>query len=856
MGPLRETKRPQDHRQSWRRAWTAFILGATATLLDVGADIYEERIRLQDLIRREVTTITEAIESAESTNTQLAQHIRHNPSTSSVHLQKLGTALISKHPIVASVHIAPNGIVQQHYPSHATELNGRNLLTHPLSKDLSLSALKNEQTVVGLQNNIGDDAQSLIIRTPINDRNNAPGRGFIDTHISLKALNANFLHDSRITTKKLKLEIRNKTKHNKQRDQLSSINPLTARVETSLPYSQEIIILSGETNLKWPLQGHLLSHSLVFFGVSGSAFIIMTWLNRKNQLQLELLQGIEEQTQLAQAAFDQSADAILAINPESGDILAANEASVELFGVNSQDKLLKLTTLDLSREHQPDGLLSQQRLKTLTSEALQNGTIDYEWLYKRLDNNKTWLGAAYTRRIAVQNKQLLLTRIRDISQERRKQEELTNLAYRDSLTLLANRTSALNWLKKLLRNKNDASLALIHLDIDSFQSINDIFGNETGDKILINTGTILRDLCDESDLIARLESDAFLAIIKGFSKEQALQWTELAQNKITNEIGSNKNIPARITISAGITTHAETTTHSAEQLLEQANTALSIARSRGDQQVQVYSESIGESVQRRLSLERELEEAIKDNFKSFSLVYQAQISSGGQLHSAEALLRWQLKDGTAVAPLEFIPVAERSGHIQQLTRWVIDQSCQQLKAWQATPQAIQKLSINVSARHFETTAGQEALEADLNRAIKKHDLRPEMLELEITETAFLQNNIQTLNSIHNLSKQGFPLAIDDFGTGFASHQLLKQVPASKLKIDKEFVDGINETQEDNAIIEASILIAKRLGLTTVAEGVESENQVNTLIGMGCDHFQGYFFSAPLPPRECERRYWS
>lgn len=854
MEPLRETKRSQGHQQGWRRVWTAFILGATATLLDVGADIYEERIRLQDLLRREVTTITEAIESAESTNTQLAQLIRQDPSTNSDHLQKLGTTLINKHPIIASVHIAPNGIVQQHYPSHASQFNGRNLLTHPASRDLSLSALKNNQTIVGLQKNIGDNAQSLIIRTPINDGNSAPERGFIDTRISLKALNKLLSHDSRITTTKLKLEISENAKHRKQKEQQSVFNPLTARVEASLPHSKEIIILSGYTNLRWPLQGHLLSHSLVFFGVSGSAFAIMTWLVRKNRLQLKLLQGIEEQTQLAQAAFDQSADAILAINPESGDILAANEASIELFGVNSQDELLKLTTLDLSREYQPDGHPSQQRLKTLTSEALQNDTIDYEWLYKRLDNNKTWLGAAYTRRIAIQNKQLLLTRIRDISQERRKQEELTNLAYRDPLTLLANRTSALNWLKKLLRNKNDVSLALIHLDIDSFQSINDIFGNKTGDNILVNTGTILRDLCDESDLIARLESDAFLAIIKGFSKEQALQWTELAQNKITNETGSNEKIPARITISAGITTHAETTTHSAEQLLEQANTALSIARNRGDQQIQIYSESIGASVQRRLSLERELEQAIKDNFKSFSLVYQAQISSGGKLHSAEALLRWQLEDGTAVAPLEFIPVAERSGHIQQLTRWVIDQSCQQLKTWQATPQAIQKLSINISARHFETTERQEALEADLNRAIKKHGLKPEMLELEITETAFMQNNIQTLNAIHSLSQQGFSLAIDDFGTGFASHQLLKQVPASKLKIDKEFVDGINETQEDNAIIEASILIAKRLCLTTVAEGVESENQVNTLIAMGCDHFQGYFFSAPLSPRAFEERY--
>jgi sensor domain CHASE-containing protein len=216
LEPLRETKRSQGHQQGWRRTLTAFILGATATLLDVGADIYEERIRLQDLLRREVIDVTNAIESAESTNTQLAQLIRHDPSTSSDHLQKLGAALISKHPIIASVHIAPNGIVQQHYPSHATELNGRNLLTHPASRDLSLSTLRNNQTNVGLQKNIGDDAQSLIIRTPINDRNNARERGFIDTHISLKALNRLLSHDSRITTTKLKLEISENAKHRKQ----------------------------------------------------------------------------------------------------------------------------------------------------------------------------------------------------------------------------------------------------------------------------------------------------------------------------------------------------------------------------------------------------------------------------------------------------------------------------------------------------------------------------------------------------------------------------------------------------------------------------------------------------------------
>lgn len=599
--------------------------------------------------------------------------------------------------------------------------------------------------------------------------------------------------------------------------------------------------------LPWPLL------ALVGGGCAATAAASISRWQRWKAHQCELERHLQEQTALFQAAFDQSLDAVLMITPQ-GEILKANKASATLYGVDDPSQFSDLTPNDFSPPHQPDGTPTQERVQQVIGEAMRNGQSQFEWMHQRINSGEQWLGQVSLKVITSNNHPLLLARARDVSQERKHEQFLEKLAYEDPLTALPNRLASLHWLKEQFTANPGIELALIHLDIDQFQAVNDRFGSETGDAILMLVAETLQAHLGANDWAARLESDAFLVIVRGYSTAEAIQWVNAVQTTITNACANNAGIPVRVTLSAGISSCTAGTHQNPNERLQQANSAFSIARDRGDNQVQVYNASISAGVERRLFLERELERAIHAGFGQFSLHYQPQMDGQRQLNGAEALLRWTLSDGTPVAPMEFIPVAERSGHIQRLSSWIIGEACRQLAHWQTTAKSLPRLAINISTRQFDPINQGPTLQEELLEHTQTHGLTPSMLELEITETALMQSKPLALAQMHQLARQGFPLAIDDFGTGFASLSLLKDVPAGTLKIDKEFVDGIATSPEDQAILEASLLIARRLQLHTVAEGVESETQFKALKALGCESFQGYLFSAPLTAQAFEDRY--
>ena len=568
-----------------------------------------------------------------------------------------------------------------------------------------------------------------------------------------------------------------------------------------------------------------------------------------------LERNLRDQTTLLQAVFDQSLDAVLLITP-TGEIVKANQAAAEIFGVDDPSRFSSLSPQEFSPSHQPDGTPSEEQVLQVIGEAMAQGQSQFEWMHQRINSGERWLGEVSLKAITINNQPLLLARARDVSRERQHQQFLEDLAYRDPLTQLPNRLASLKWLQEQFSINAGIALALIHLDIDQFQTINDRFGSQAGDAVLRLVARQLRGHLCKQDWAARLESDAFLVIVRGFSAAEALQWVAEVQRSIIAACSANQAIPVRVTLSAGITCCLAGDEEGAEPQLQQANSALSIARNRGDNQVQIYNAAISAGVERRLFLERELERAINAGCSEFALHYQPQVNAQKQLCGAEALLRWTLRDGTAIAPMEFIPIAERSGHIQRLSSWMIAESCKQLARWSQGAKTLPQLAINISARQFDLITPQKSLLEQLLTHTQTYGLNPARLELEITETALMQSKPVAMAQMHQLTRQGFSLAIDDFGTGFASLELLKDVPANKLKIDKDFVDGITVNREDQVIIEASLLIAKRLGLRTVAEGVENESQFEALKALKCEGFQGYWLSPPLPAEDFAQRYLS
>ena len=258
-----------------------------------------------------------------------------------------------------------------------------------------------------------------------------------------------------------------------------------------------------------------------------------------------------------------------------------------------------------------------------------------------------------------------------------------------------------------------------------------------------------------------------------------------------------------------------------------------------------YTQAITESAERRLMLERELSRAAKVDWAGFSLNYQPVVTSSVEMIAAEVLLRWTLPDGSVVSPAEFIPLAEKTGYINSLSRWTLQTACKQLAVWRDSGVRLSYLAINISALQLDPHPPTLPLRDLLLDALSIYKLKPSDLMLEVTESTLTDESSDCFTQLAELVQLGFLLAIDDFGTGYSSMQQLHRVPATTIKIDKSFVDTVDSNVSQQAIVESMIFLSKRLDCKTVAEGVESVLQFESLKAMGCDHFQGYFFSRPL-----------
>ena len=443
--------------------------------------------------------------------------------------------------------------------------------------------------------------------------------------------------------------------------------------------------------------------------------------------------------------------------------------------------------------------------------------------------------------------------LRDITERKAAMTEIEHLAFYDSLTNLPNRRLLLDRLNQALASstRSGRSGALLFIDLDNFKTLNDTLGHEVGDRLLLQVAQRLSNCIREGDTVARLGGDEFVVMLEELSESptEAATQAELVGEKILGILNAPyklANNEHHSTPSIGITLfvdHQDTV----DVLMKRADLAMYQAKAAGRNTLRFFDPEMQAMLMARAALEVELHQGIQEG--QFLLYYQPQVDGGGRPTGAEALLRWQHPERGLVAPAEFIPLAEDTGLILPLGRWVLEAACVQLVAWAARPETrFLTLAVNVSAHQFrhKDFVNQVLAVLDHSRA------DPLKLKLELTESLLLENVEDVIGKMNALKARGVSFSLDDFGTGYSSLFYLKRLPLDQLKIDKSFVQDVLTDPNDAAIARTIVALGQSLGLAVIAEGVETEAQREFLAGHGCHAYQGYLFSRPLPPDQFAR----
>ena len=426
------------------------------------------------------------------------------------------------------------------------------------------------------------------------------------------------------------------------------------------------------------------------------------------------------------------------------------------------------------------------------------------------------------------------------------EQQLHQLASVDTLTGLANRATLENVLQHAITTSSRINKkgALMFIDLDNFKTINDTLGHTIGDTLLQQVAERLTWSVRESDIVARFGGDEFIIMLESLDTHDQLAAKQVKTIglKILNELRAPYQLTDneyRISLSIGATLFDGQ--GSAQMVLQQADIAMYQAKLSGQHTICFFNPQMQKNIDERVLLERELQNAIKHN--ELQLHYQLQLDSANDFLGAEALIRWQHPVRGMVPPLDFIPFAEDTGLIIPIGKWVIETACEQLKAWQTTPQTSKfTVAVNVSALQFK----QPDFVTHIIKTVQQIDIPAHLLKLEITESMLVENIEDIIFKMAQLKKVGVQFSLDDFGTGYSSLQYLKKLPLDQLKIDQSFVRELETDAQDISIVRTIIAMAKELELDVIAEGVETQAQKKMLTSLGCHHFQGYLFAKPLP----------
>jgi len=445
--------------------------------------------------------------------------------------------------------------------------------------------------------------------------------------------------------------------------------------------------------------------------------------------------------------------------------------------------------------------------------------------------------------------------IQDITERKHAEEQIRLLAYYDALTGLPNRRFFLQQLEQALiyANRNDRMLAVLFLDLDRFKLVNDTLGHGVGDRLLQDVADRLLRCVRRGDCLARAEEDGPPSLVSRLGGDEftiMLSDIDHFQDvaKVARRILEAISLPYSLegqevflSTSIGISLYPFDAS-TASDLIRNADGAMYQAKEQGRNGYQIYDESMNAKALERIILESQLHKALKE--EEFTIYYQPQVSSRtGRVVGVEALVRWNSRELGIVEPGRFLPLAEEIGLVVQIDQWMMRHACRQHKIWLDAGLPPFTLALNISGQHFLKNDLLDTVTA----VLKETGLEPGLLELELTEGVLMAHTEKTVKTLQALKEMGVRLAIDDFGTGFSSLSYLKRFPLDVLKIDRTFINDITSDPDDAAITLATIEMAHTLKLQVIAEGVETQAQLDFLNDHGCDTYQGYLFSRPVPP---------
>lgn len=547
----------------------------------------------------------------------------------------------------------------------------------------------------------------------------------------------------------------------------------------------------------------------------------------------------QEQLKLSAQVFVNSMEAIVITDVEN-NIIQVNKAFTEITGYSSEEAVGNNPRILKS------GLQDREFYRAMWETLLATGS----WQGELMDRRKS--GEVYPKWLSitvVRDEKGIITNyialFSDITERKASYERIQHLAHYDALTGLPNRTLLNDHLDLTIAvaKRSKTQLAILFLDLDRFKIVNDSLGHYAGDLLLKIVSERLTSCVRETDTVARLGGDEFVILLNGIHEPNDA--AGVAQ-KVVEAIAVSfmlEGNEVNIGTSIGIGIYPENGLDRST-LIKNADAAMYHAKENGRNNYQFFSAEMNDKSFEQLALENDLRRAIKN--EEFFLQYQPQIDTRtGKIVGAEALIRWQHPDKGFVPPNNFIPLAEKCGLIVSIGEWVIKTVCAQNLAWQKEGLAPILIAVNIAAQQFKQKNFQESLMGIVGDA----GLDPHWLELEITESALMENAESVLKMLHSLKEIGFHLSIDDFGTGYSSLSYLKHFPLDKLKIDRSFVMDITEKSNNNAIIETIINMGHNLKLKVIAEGVETVEQLAILKGLKCDEIQGYYFSRPLSPQD-------
>ena len=546
--------------------------------------------------------------------------------------------------------------------------------------------------------------------------------------------------------------------------------------------------------------------------------------------------------------LDAMHDAVLCID-NKGNILTVNNAAVDMFGYD-KGYLLNGNIIEIMPGEHDEHLPAHINVSRFIESGRISITGGVTEITAMRSNGETFPIRVSIAELPKKEEQIasFVTVCQDITDRKKAEILMNHLAHHDNLTGLPNRLLFSDRLQQVMKaaHRSEKLVAVIFLDLDHFKNINDSMGHDAGDSLLKDVAQRLIACVRETDTVARLGGDEFTLVLSSINHVDNI--VDVVK-KIIKKLSSPfqvKSTEVFITVSVGVTIYP-LDDDNADDLIRDADTAMYFAKEKGRNNFQFYNHKMRQRVEEKLKLEGELRQALVQN--EFVLFYQPKIDTeNNTVVGMEALIRWQHPERGLVAPDDFIGAAEETGLIIPIGKWVLEEACKHTKILNASGIAPIHVSVNLSVRQLE---GPGLLQL-IDQTLKDTKLDPALLDLEITESMLMSDMNKAIKTLNNLSSLGVTISVDDFGIGHSSLSYLKQFPITTLKIDRSFICNIPEDKDDMSITIAIIQMADALGLQTVAEGVETKQQLAFLNSYSCNLIQGYYFSKPIAFNEIEK----